>query len=281
MNKSKAEDEFKKHGFLSEQLDEWRTYFRASYAPWLEFYRDLNAVAQSAFGKAVVHDDNNQEMLAGMLMVRALSNYQAVLLLVEQGLAAEPKAVLRSMIETTFVFVAACKDASFVEHFVNHCSVKDFNYVRDLSKTDGGKSDPEIAKSLEALQKRKKNAKSLTVKEIAEAAGMSAIYQSEYSLLCLYGHPTLQPLLESIRRNEKGRPSHCVLSRTDSDSIDTLHTAIVMMSFVFIEFVELFNLALGEDRQRIGRKMLAANKAYQHILDGKPSHPTSGQKKSF
>lgn len=100
------EAEFRRKGFLSPSIGEFRTHFRIVMKDWFELADALNELAQRLYtngtrqlaGKSVLHP----VALGLQMMPRCLGGFQAAVLLCELGMGPEAQMLIRSIYETAF-----------------------------------------------------------------------------------------------------------------------------------------------------------------------------------
>jgi len=100
------------NGFLSKDMIGWIQKHRTEHRDYFLLCVDLNRFFHKMLYAPPVEIDNQdrQQLLVASLSLRALSTFQAVILLSERGLTAEVKILLRSLLEVLFRACAIAKD---------------------------------------------------------------------------------------------------------------------------------------------------------------------------
>jgi len=106
---------FKKDGFLSPTMDEFRRSLREvpAYKLWLEFAEELNRLGWDMLENHETPTTENQLLIISVLFVRAHQSFQAAIMLIEKGLLADARVVLRSAVEGAMALNALANDATF------------------------------------------------------------------------------------------------------------------------------------------------------------------------
>ena len=80
-----------KSGFLSGQISEWIEKHRNENSQWFKLCDDINQFSHDTMFKASIHNEYLPEIIAASLYVRAMSNFQGVILMAERGMINEKK----------------------------------------------------------------------------------------------------------------------------------------------------------------------------------------------
>ena len=188
-------------GFLSGKLRGWTKDFRKKFAPWIKLYKKINGFGYSVLRNPLLQA-NTPQILAWTLYLRALSSYQAALLLAERGLDAECKTVLRSLAEAAFALGAIEKDHGFATRLLKSNEYEELQWMKKWNEVNREQHEAlqqKIAFLAAGVSKKHK----LGVRQIADSAGMLNVYHVQYSRLCMFGHPTPHSLALRMRRDEQ------------------------------------------------------------------------------
>ena len=111
---------FQRHGFLSQELDAFRTAVRGQppTKPWFELADDLNRLGLDMLNAHETPLDDNARLLIAAFFVRAHKSFQAALVLAERGLTGDANAVLRSAVEGAIALHALAADPGFVQTLI-------------------------------------------------------------------------------------------------------------------------------------------------------------------
>jgi hypothetical protein len=106
---------FKTDGFLSPTMEEFRTSLREvpAYKLWLEFAEELNRLGWDMLEDHETPTTDNQRLIISVLFIRAHQSFQAAITLVERGMLADARVVLRSGVEGAMALNVLANDATF------------------------------------------------------------------------------------------------------------------------------------------------------------------------
>lgn len=108
-------DEMSVVGFLSPKLDAHRSFIVQDHAAWFDVCSRINKLAVSAWINHPIEtagqDPNDPEPLAVRLMARAISGYEAAILVLQLGMTVEGGTLARSVYETGFWIAFIMKNA--------------------------------------------------------------------------------------------------------------------------------------------------------------------------
>ncbi len=106
---------FKIDGFLSNTMEGFRASLRnvPSYKLWLEFALELNRLGWEMLEDHETPTNDNQRLIISVLFIRAHQSFQAALKLIEIGMLADARVVLRSAVEGAIALNALAKDSTF------------------------------------------------------------------------------------------------------------------------------------------------------------------------
>ena len=106
---------FKTDGFLSPTMEEFRTSLRKvpAYKLWLEFAEELNRLGWDMLEDHETPTTDNQRLIISVLFIRAHQSFQAAITLVERGMLADARVVVRSGVEGAMALNVLANDATF------------------------------------------------------------------------------------------------------------------------------------------------------------------------
>lgn len=195
-----------KVGFLSEDIESWVQKHRSENKEWFDLSWGLNEIAQKTVLSLNPPKTDEQKILTILLMSRVLSHFQGVLILIERGMIAESRSLLRGMLDATFSAVAISKHPNLVERFVNDDVFQRLKYVRSF-----GSLPKELRKlhriskgSLKKLEKelndeiKEKKITPLTSEFLAQKAGMLGHYNTLFVLLSSSTHSRVRDMSQYL-----------------------------------------------------------------------------------
>lgn len=186
-----------KHGFLAPEMETLIRGCRHRHSAYFELAIKVNEFCQAAMSQFAVHNRVPQEVYTAALYMRALSNYQSVILLCERGISAEARAMLRVMIETVMKLCAIAKDAQLANDFMLEDEKERLTLLRKFRKLHGGQLPPNVdVKEFEQLERQlqKVKVKRRNKEDWAKEAGLHDWYLTAYSVLSASVHSDVKDL---------------------------------------------------------------------------------------
>ena len=243
-----------KNGFLSSDIEAWKIKHRSDNKQLFQLCEILNEFSHDTMLSLNVSNDDLTEILSACSFVRAMSNFQSIVILCELGLINEAKIILRCLVEAMFLMVAIAKDHDFSLKIVNQdlleqqrtSKVLKKNILNGVHKLDKPTLE-EVDKRISELKKQiKDNGVKLIYKsDIARAAGLSSFYDTIYHILSGTVHINPSDLEQYLdltpERNVKE-----IKWGPDVDEIeDVLFSAIESMIFVLQSIAHVFKVEYG------------------------------------
>lgn len=194
-------------GFLSEPFDDFRSAVRQQYADLRSLLLRVNAQCVSAQHAVNIDPNDSRAMLAAVLFARTLASTQAAVLLLEHGLLAQARTILRASLETLFALGAIYRKPALVpelvqSHEADKRTVAD-RMLRWKSPELRSVVEQQITEAeLKTLLASK--ARSTNQFELACAAEMEDWYLSLYSLLSFPAHGAVSDLVNHIVTGDDG-----------------------------------------------------------------------------
>ncbi len=194
----------KEQGFLSPDVGRFIEKYRQDNRSAFDLADALNKTAQRLMLGAEVRMEGasfSEKNLAQLLFVRALSNFQGVILMAERGAVVEARTLARTCLETTFALVAAVKmDSAFIDRMVANdmgSKAKGANWL--LNRADHADFlQPESKADLEAFVGRLKTENEPTgafaTEEMARRGGLDGLYIYFRQFSSDAAHPMLEAL---------------------------------------------------------------------------------------
>jgi len=152
-------------GFLSPEIAVWTQTLRSKNAKWFALAERLSRFGLKMLGQACPKADNELKRFSQALFARCLSNFQAVILLMERGLIVEAISITRVCLEG-FIFLAVLSEEKedFVEKMKKNELDANHKMIMELLDSDSSKEFDEtirttISNTLAAIDKtgRKKH----------------------------------------------------------------------------------------------------------------------------
>ena len=92
---------FETHGFFSDEIENFRAIVRTKspYKEWFDFAQELNLFGSVAIRAYKFDQNDTQRMTISALFIRSHQSLQAAMVLVERGMIAEARTILRTLVE--------------------------------------------------------------------------------------------------------------------------------------------------------------------------------------
>jgi hypothetical protein len=228
-------------GYLSPDLAKWITKHRTEHTSAFALVDRLSRVAQEVMLGAEVPKGDNRALLILLFFARSLSSFQGAVLLAERGMTVEAQTLARSCLESAFFLAAAAADADFADRLVSSDAAHKKEVVRWLTSPEAAVTElpPEQLDRLRGFLDNLKNAAPratpLSIKQAADVAHLSDIYETVYrDLSDRAAHPSLNSLLRHIEVDDHG---NAVTLRFGPETKDLPETIIAMTTALFYGIV--------------------------------------------
>lgn len=193
--------------FLDPNIEQYVAHVRVAHAPCCSFAMRLNELAHRSIFAARINAHDLQPLLLVALLHRALTSYQATVMLGERGMPQEAQVMLRTLLEVTFKIVAIAKYPSVGRAFVLEDENHRRKFLEKLKKLSPELQDRDSLSELESLQSAIGNRKNPEVHAsqtwwFAQKAGLSDFYNSAYAVLSEEVHSSARTLERALRLDE-------------------------------------------------------------------------------
>jgi len=243
-----------KMGFLSKEIELYIEKHRKENAPWFGLSEECNQLGQEVLYAIEISRGDLQRMLVALWFSRALTHFQAIVVLTERGMLYEAQIILRTLIEVLFSLVSLAKNHEMGQEFLKDDKVqqlKMLNTYRNLPKnlkeiTEEQKSHlDDLVENLKC-EICKNKYKELKTTEIAHKAGMSDFYNTIYAILCSTVHARIRDL-ESQLLLDSDQEVKQLNWGPDTSGLDNVLLAANESLLISIDQVNaLFDLNFGE-----------------------------------
>jgi hypothetical protein len=118
--RAKQATPFETHGFLSDEIESFRKIVRTRepFKEWFGFAQELNLFGSEAIRAHTFDQNDTQRMTISALFIRAHQSLQAAMVLVERGMIADARTVLRTLVEGTIAQIALASDVGVIDQLV-------------------------------------------------------------------------------------------------------------------------------------------------------------------
>jgi hypothetical protein len=260
------------NGFLSEEIQQWVEKHRRDNTKWFSLCEEINKFSHKVMLATEVHENDLIELIAATLLVRAMSNFQGMLILAERGMKHESEVLLRSLLERTFAMVAIDKNKQvgivliFNDLFrrkrllnTTHRNLLIGNISDDNQKFDV-EIDKEIGKINEEISERV--VREYNIKDSACDAGMTEVYDTEYKLLSGSLHVNVRDMERHLKINESKNVKK-ILWGPDTEGIDfILFSGAEKMLLILTAVAHIFSLDYDNEWELILKTYNELGKQY-------------------
>ncbi len=188
-------------GILADNLEVFATLVREKYAPWVSAARAHNRIANQMQYAFKVSPESAQDLFCSALFVRVLEYTQTALFLIERGLRAPARVMLRCAVEALFSLTACSANYDTAVSFMDADLIarkKTGEYLQQVSGEplkaqvagkDVTKRLKELADEIDSL-----DAKALQVRQLAKLANLEDWYLTTYAHLSSSVHSSIRDL---------------------------------------------------------------------------------------
>ncbi len=235
-----------KNGFL---LDESiKGEIRSKNAELFSSCEQLNREIIQKASSAIINLDNLQEILTFSLFLRISSLYQGVLLTSELGMYAEPRILLRSMLETLFSLCFVVSNEKNTEKYairsfankkklLNKLKSTTSSVIKDIRSNISDEQIEELNRIIKEV-----GAEELKTITLATESGLTDHYHTAYSLLSESVHSTADDLENHLLLDENREAIGFKFEPCNKDIAKNLISAEGYLSMAEIKAKEILDL---------------------------------------
>lgn len=216
------------NGFLDADAATWIEKHREDHAHLFNVCEEINRLSQGSLHKLQVHNEDVQEILISLLFIRSLGVYQASILLIERGICAEARILMRNHLEILFKLRAISRDREVAKAYVYEDEVfrkkfiNKFKMLSDDVKQSQG--NPQLDDLLKTINK---NIESKDIVErqtqwYAQRAALEQLYNSAYSYFSGSVHANVRELEGLLKVDETGNIKEVQYGPDRADDLDKL-----------------------------------------------------------
>jgi Family of unknown function (DUF5677) len=198
-------------GFLSDEIEAVVRKVRDMYGPWLAELRSINALCVRSQYSLNVHPQSARECACAALYMRTLTHCQASVLLIERGMDASARAMIRCAMEAQFHLGACAADATKALAFWNADEVDRRKKARYLQQVQSAALkdmhvQSTVRESLADSQSKiqELDAHEVNVREMARVSGLEDLYLTGYAWLCGAVHSSARDIEQHFELGERG-----------------------------------------------------------------------------
>jgi hypothetical protein len=242
---------FETHGFLSDEIEGFRTVVRTKtpYKDWFDFAQELNLFGSVAIRTHTFDERDTQQMTISALFIRSHQSLQAAMILVERGMIAEARTILRTLVEGTIAQIALASDTGVIDQLVaahhkhqltvSREMLADEKYRDQLSQTqiaqlEATVTELELLKGIPGKEPRQINWADLAKKHCPE------LYLLLYRPLSSDGtHTTVDAINRHLEADGEFRITGLKGGPELTDIVDTLSISCLSFIWALNSFVEM------------------------------------------
>lgn len=187
---------FADEGFLSTEMAESSEECQKRYAEWFVLCEEVNRYCMEQLTKLQVNYNNKQKYLTVALFIKFLGLFQGTIILMKKCMANETKILLRSLMETLFIFKAITKHEDLAEEYYKNHYLEKLKALRRIQSSSmaeeigEGSQHIKRIKELENIVKQNK-IKHTAIEEWARRAGMQDYYDTVYPYFSWTAHSSV------------------------------------------------------------------------------------------
>jgi len=188
-------------GYFSDEANNSSDFIKKSYDKYFSEYESINELAHSILNRSyTLIGDSPEKLVIITLYSRILTSYQSIYHLYERGYYAEPRIILRSLIELVFYLSASINDPKVIKILQlkdENQKLKSLNRIIHSNTNLKAFQDKKKLESIkEDIEERKKifEVTDMGIESISKIAKMHDFYITVYSILCLTAHHNLTDL---------------------------------------------------------------------------------------
>jgi hypothetical protein len=244
-------------GILADNLEVFAKLVREKYAPWLSEARAYNRIANQMQYTLKVSPESAQELFCSALFVRALEYTQTALLLIERGLRAPARVMLRCSVEALFNLTACSINYKTAISFMDadlRARKKTGEYLQQVSGEplksqvagkDVTKRLTELANEIDAL-----DAKTLTVRQLAKLADLEDWYLTTYAYLSSSVHSSVRDLEGYFEFDQDGKMMGMINEPSDQGLELLILLAVEIQHLAMQAAAKTFKLTIDPKAQK-------------------------------
>lgn len=223
--------------FLDPNISKYIEHVRAAHRPCLEFAQKLNELGHRAMFSGEVRQRDAQHVLLATLLQRALTSFQATVILLERGLSQEAKVTLRTLLEVTFKTVAIAKHQEIAEAFILEDETQRRKFIRKYRalspELQNAKAKAELDSLLDACETKiaENGIQELKTQWFAKKAGLLDFYNTAYAVLSTEVHVNVRTLEGALNIDKDGNLVGLKYGFSDEDLDNHVLTACEALIF--------------------------------------------------
>jgi hypothetical protein len=249
--------------FLDPVIDQYVAHIRKAHASCFAFIERLNALGNRSLFSAEVDGEDLQELLLATLLRRALTSYQATVILGERGLLQEAQVMLRTLLEVTFKVAAIATDRKVADEYVRTGIANRENLLKKFNKLsptteriEAQEANRDLLDATSKLIKEQKIADG-KVENYARTAGLSDLYYSAYTVLSQHVHVNIGTLEDTLDVDPAGDLVGLKYGPTDADLDHHLLAAAEALIIILRSISSVIDLSTADEISKLHTEFIA------------------------
>jgi hypothetical protein len=198
-------------GFLSDEVEAVVQTVRSRYSAWLSQLYAVNKLLVQEQYSFRVNLTSARELTCASLYMRALTHCQAAVLLIERGMDASARVMIRCALEALFSLGACARDYATAVAFLDADQFerkRRMKYLQQLQEPELQEiaANPKVAKIIADSQQQidDLDVREIKVREMAKLAGLEDLYLTGYASLCGAVHSSARDLEQHFEFDDAG-----------------------------------------------------------------------------
>ena len=246
------------NGFISGRIQSWiddhQTRHNAIFSTALKLNRECHKFLS---GRSVTLGSELQ-LTTSVLFARMLEIYQAILLVIGRGMISAGRVLFRTYLEAYFYFSAIHKDPLFLKEYLDQLQIQRRSIANRLRKSKSPDlehlrkplTDDLIAEINQTIRQEK--IKDLTIKDVAERAGLLDVYLTAYAILSATVHTNAADLESHLDYNEQ---ENRIKGFRYGPSDEETKRIVGLASMTMAEALGTISQTFGEDQKEMCDKI--------------------------
>lgn len=171
---------FETEGFLCKELEQWKLDNKAKHSQGFALLEQINSEVMAVM---VSRDLDHNGIVASTLLARATQSYQGAILLLERGMEADARTLIRGCIESAIAMGGLAFDEKFLDSLTDSHVAKRVKLAREVLANNRltGATDEEI-KEVQYFASENITGKRVNInwRDVAERVEMEDLYDEMY-----------------------------------------------------------------------------------------------------
>ena len=257
---------YDENGFLGGLIEQWVESHQESFVEIFALAKELNRECHRFLDGRSVDPGSELQITTAVLFARMLELYQAIVLVVDRGMAAPARILFRAFLEAFFHFSTIYRDCEYLDVYLKqfHVQRKALVYrIRNskLPLLEGLRQlvDESLLSEIKETIKQE-GARKVSIEEVAKKANLYEIYVTAYAVLSRAVHSSPSDLESHLRYNAE---KEVIEGFRYGPCAEETARAICLAGMCMIEALEQISNMFEEDRRESCSKL---KESFQRVL---------------